>query len=140
VGLIVGVVSHGEGVIVRNAQQKEWHGKYERDRWGRILYYQDDENESGQEEQKDKGEGREEKVTVKRKSMQESVPSDKSGRRPKLSKYFDPSKKYVPRIQRPEWIKVAVSGQLRILKGQKTHPSWLKLRNIDPEIELWLVR
>lgn len=60
--------------------------------------------------------------------------------RPKVNPAYDPDNKYVPRSQRPEWDAVGFMGKLAMRKGQPTHPRWRKLRDISPDVELWLVR
>ncbi len=60
--------------------------------------------------------------------------------RPKLNPDFDPSKEYIPRDRRPEWNCVGLLGQLALLKGQPTAPSWIKIKDLSDKVELWLVK
>jgi hypothetical protein len=53
---------------------------------------------------------------------------------------YDPSQTYTPREERPEWQKVGLLGQIRITKGQPTAPSWVKIKDISDNVELWLVK
>ena len=60
--------------------------------------------------------------------------------RPKLNPDYDESKEYVPREQRPEWNCVGLLGQLYLRKGQAVAPTWVKIKDISDEVELWLVK
>jgi len=60
--------------------------------------------------------------------------------RPKLNPKYHASKTYVTRDKRPEWNCVGLLGQLRLRKGQPTAPSWVKIKDISDEVELWLVK
>ena len=59
---------------------------------------------------------------------------------PVLNPNFDSSTDYVPRDERPEWGCVGLVGKLRIRRGQVIGDRWLKMRDINDEIEEWLVR
>jgi hypothetical protein len=61
-------------------------------------------------------------------------------RHPKLNPEYDESQEYIPREQRPEWNCVGLLGQLRLRKGQPVADSWIKMRDISDEVELWLVK
>jgi hypothetical protein len=60
--------------------------------------------------------------------------------RPQLNPDYDESKEYVPRDQRPEWNCVGLLGQLPLRKGQPVAPTWVKIKDISEEVELWLVK
>ena len=60
--------------------------------------------------------------------------------RQKLNPKYDPKREYVPRDQRPEWNIVGLVGQIPLRKGQPTAPGWVKLKDIDKDVELWLVK
>jgi len=60
--------------------------------------------------------------------------------RPKLNPKYHASKAYVTRDKRPEWNCVGLLGQLRLRKGQPVAPSWVKIKDISDEVELWLVK
>ncbi len=70
------------------------------------------------------------------------VPSGKKVKkeRPKMNPKYDEKKEYVPRDQRPEWNCVGLLGQLRLRKGQPVVPSWVKIRDVSSDVELWLVK
>lgn len=42
--------------------------------------------------------------------------------------------------QRPEWNCVGLLGQLSLRKGQPVAPTWVKIKDISDEVELWLVK
>lgn len=58
----------------------------------------------------------------------------------KLNPDYDPDVQYTPRSARPEWNLVALLGVIVILKGQKTATGWIKMRDLDDEHELWLIK
>ncbi len=60
--------------------------------------------------------------------------------RPKLNPKYDPKKEYIPREKRPEWNCVGLLGQLPLRKGQPVGLTWVKIKNISKEVELWLVK
>jgi hypothetical protein len=60
--------------------------------------------------------------------------------RPKLNPDYDESKKYVSRENRPEWNCVGLLGQLPMRKGQPVAESWIKVKDISDDVELWLVK
>ncbi len=61
-------------------------------------------------------------------------------KRPKLNPKYNEKKEYIRRDKRPEWNCVGLLGQLRIRKGQPTAPTWVKIKNISKDVELWLVK
>ena len=64
---------------------------------------------------------------------------DENGDR-KLNPDFDESVEYVPRSQRDEWNVVGLLGQIVVLKGQPVSSRWKKMKDVDENTELWLVR
>jgi hypothetical protein len=61
-------------------------------------------------------------------------------RRRVLNPGHDPHTVYIPRAERKEWDAVGLMGKLRIRTGQPVGDRWLKLRDIAPAVEEWLVR
>jgi hypothetical protein len=59
---------------------------------------------------------------------------------PKLNPQYDATQTYIPRQDRPEWNCVGLLGQLPLLKGQPVALTWVKIREISAEVELWLVK
>ncbi|NIM12081.1 MAG: hypothetical protein GTO45_25265 [Candidatus Aminicenantes bacterium] len=39
-----------------------------------------------------------------------------------------------------EWNCVGLLGQLRLRKGQPTAPTWVKMKDLSENVELWLVK
>jgi hypothetical protein len=93
-GYILGIVSAAPG-FVAGAGELRWKNKYKTDKWGRIL------NEDVPvPEVKDKG-----GMVV--------VPAHTESR-PALNPAYDPQKTYVPRTNRPEWIRVGLLGAIPV--------------------------
>ena len=59
---------------------------------------------------------------------------------PRLNPAYDPEKEYIPRENRPEWNCVGLLGQLPMKKGQPTAPTWIKMKDINEKIEMWLIK
>lgn len=53
---------------------------------------------------------------------------------------YDESQQYIPRSQRCEWDPIGLMGKLVMHKGCPTGPRWLKMKDINDDLELWLVR
>jgi hypothetical protein len=60
--------------------------------------------------------------------------------RPKINPEYDKTKEYIPREKRPEWNCVGLLGQLPLRKGQPAAPTWVKIKKISKDVELWLVK
>jgi hypothetical protein len=60
--------------------------------------------------------------------------------RPKINPDYDEKKEYIFREKRPEWNCVGLLGQLPLRKGQPVAPTWIKIKDISKEVELWLVK
>lgn len=60
--------------------------------------------------------------------------------RPILNPDYDPEKEYIPRSERPEWNIVGFLGQIPLKKGQPTAPTWVKIKDLSKDVELWLVK
>ena len=58
----------------------------------------------------------------------------------RLNPAFDPDLEYVMRGDRDEWQLIGLLGQITVKKGQTMGDRWIKLRDIDATVELWLVR
>lgn len=57
-----------------------------------------------------------------------------------LSKSFNKSETYIPRIERKGWALVCLLGIIPVYKGQTVNSSWIKLNSVNDELELWLVK
>jgi len=121
----IGVISSNPTLIGNNEDgtADEWVGKYEKDEWGRYVMedysYEipDYINESG-----------------------DTIYKTITEQRPKISNNFDPNLTYTPRSQRPEWNVVGLVGQVRILKNQQIPSRWIKMKDINTDIALYLIR
>ncbi|MES0491416.1 MAG: peptidase G2 autoproteolytic cleavage domain-containing protein [Leptospirales bacterium] len=60
--------------------------------------------------------------------------------RKKISGDYNPEQEYSPRSARPEWNAVGLVGKIPLIKGQPVAPTWIKIRDISNEVELWLVK
>lgn len=131
----VGVISAMPGILGGNYD--EWPKKYIKDEFGNPIY----EEVMVEEEQEDD--------FLKHVQMGINNPLDggqkKSGvkrlvRRQKINPDYDPAHEYIPRDQRPEWHPVGLLGQLHLRKGQPVAPTWVKIKDISENVELWLVK
>lgn len=59
---------------------------------------------------------------------------------PVESDEYDPQTEYIPRADRPEWSPIGLMGKLPLLKGEPVHPRWIKLYEMNDEVDMWLVR
>ena len=57
-----------------------------------------------------------------------------------LNPQFDPARPYQARQARPEWDVVALGGQARLRAGERTGARWVRIAEVSPAVELWLVR
>lgn len=57
-----------------------------------------------------------------------------------ISKEFDSLKEYIPRRHRREWNIVGLLGQIPINKGQIVDSKWVKIKDLNNQVELWLVK
>ena len=64
---------------------------------------------------------------------------DENGDR-QLNPDYDPDQEYIPRSDRKEWSTVGLMGKLRVKKDQQVGDRWIKMRDINANIEEYLVR
>ena len=112
----VGVISVTPSIVCNNFS--EWPEKYLKDDFGKPLTEEAEEDVATPD-------GRTERKTVQK---------------PILNPDYDPNREYVPRSQRPEWHPVGLLGQLHLRKGQPVGPTWVKMKDISDNVELWLVK
>ena len=93
---ILGAVSSTMGVI-GDAEEMNWHGKYERDEFGRPVFEEVEVEKEITNEETGETEIVKELVTTK-----------------KLSKKYDPNRHYAPRCDRPEWAPVGLLGKVLV--------------------------
>jgi len=58
----------------------------------------------------------------------------------KNSAGYDLNKEYSSRELRSSWAKVCVLGVAPVYKGQQTGKNWVKIKSLNDELELWLIR
>jgi hypothetical protein len=58
----------------------------------------------------------------------------------KLNPNYDPTLAYIPRPDRPEWNLVGLVGQVIIKDGQRTNPNWCKIKQLENNYSLWLIK
>ncbi len=71
------------------------------------------------------------------------IQSDSSGNnfaKNKNNAGYDANKEYKPRSQRNSWAVVCVLGVAPVYKGQQTGKSWVKIKSLSDELDLWLIR
>lgn len=70
------------------------------------------------------------------------VGSGKFARKERLKQNldYDQNMKYVTRDMRPEWNCVGLIGQIPLRKGQPVAPTWVKIKDISDDVEMWLVK
>jgi hypothetical protein len=145
---IIGVIS-ALPVVIGDAQPMAWKEKYELDVWGNRVWEdytqtewtiveegKDDVYHSYQTDKIPTG------VTAPDDAVVTSKEKDGTTnlKREKLNSSYDPSATYIPREDRKEWDAVGLMGKLRMKKGQPTGTNWIKMRDIDSNVEEWLVR
>jgi len=138
----IGVISSNP-TIVGNAggsnASKEWTGKYLKDDFGNYIY----EKAEFWRYKKYTGKKKQDYIKMSNWSDKEKPPRGAKieiKKRKKINPKWDKKKKYIPREERDEWNVVGLLGRVRILKGQPTAPSWVKLRDISDKVEEWLVK
>ena len=134
--LIIGVVS-GRPAIVGDSASLGWHGRYRTDEFGRrimdsieIYTYEDVDGEIN---------------SVRRDRLEEGfeIPDDWTLTTTdvySLSDDYDSSMPYTPREERQEWSAIGMLGKLTIYKNQIKGDRWIKLKDINDQLEQWLVR
>ena len=58
----------------------------------------------------------------------------------KLNPNYDETLTYIPRSERPEWNIVGLMGQIKVLKNQNIPSKWIKMKDINDEIALYLIK
>ncbi|MEQ6853272.1 peptidase G2 autoproteolytic cleavage domain-containing protein [Lysinibacillus capsici] len=100
--------------IVADASDLRWHDLFETDEWGRVQCHEvvayevkieDVDIVAPQISQKDGN-------NTSRKEGNNTFQFTK--KEPILNPAYDPSKKYVPRMERPEWVAVGIVGKLLV--------------------------
>ena len=53
---------------------------------------------------------------------------------------YDPELTYLPRKQRDEWQIVGLTGQVPITKGQPINPNWIYIKEVDAQVDMYLIK
>lgn len=122
----IGVISANP--VVLGGAYAEWPNKYVRDEFGQVLM------ESYQDEVLLR------EVHEQGKPVVRGTVKFVTKQRARINPAYDPTKKYIPRAERPEWNCVGLLGQLPVRKGQVVAPNWIKIRELSPNVDLWLVK
>jgi hypothetical protein len=117
-----------------------WPRKYERDEYGTPKIETVQEILPVSDEARRELEILTEEGKVLSSNDRERLQHPVQSRRKVLNPDYDPTRHYEPRENRPEWQIVGLLGQIRIAKGQPTAPSWVKIKDISENVELWLVK
>lgn len=123
----IGVISTNPNVLGNaEGEGSSWVNKYQKDVWGNKIYgdYEVTETEYTIDEN---GEVQEQEVT-------------KTVYGPLINPDFDSSLPYISRESRPEWNKVGLLGQLKVLKNQPIPTYWKFMKDINNDIALYLVK
>jgi hypothetical protein len=121
----IGVISNKPSILGNSDEGTgdEWTGKYEKDIWGNHIIEEYDYQIFNHVD---------EDMNLTYKTV--------TGTRKKLNPNFDPSLPYIPRGQRPEWNVVGLLGQIRAFKNQPIPSRWIKMKDLNDEIAIYLIK
>ena len=164
---IIGVIS-GSPAIVGDGQDLSWQGKWLKDEFGReittdVQYlvwnrgYEKDENgnkvpvaqpnPNDQMSMQDSDQQIEVGSKLDTAIAEGDVPQFAidnniimTGQRRVKNPDYNPDAIYVSREFRPEWSPVGLVGKLIVRKGQVMGERWIKMKDINEQLEQWLVR
>jgi hypothetical protein len=119
----IGVISNKPSILGNGDEGTgdQWVGMYLKDEWGNYLY------ESYTFE-------------VPLKVDKDGNPITQKGTRKVLNPNYNPSQNYLPRATRPEWNVVGLLGQIKVLKNQNIPLRWIKMKDINDDIAIYLVK
>jgi hypothetical protein len=121
----IGVISNKPSILGNSDEgtADEWVGKYEKDIWGNYIM-EDYEYEMFI--------GTDAEGNMLYKTIKDT--------KRKFNPNYDPTMEYIPRAQRPEWNVVGLLGQIKVLKNQQIPSRWIKMKDINDEIAIYLVK
>lgn len=148
---ILGVVSSRPSVLSRS-EPLNWANKYLKDEWGREIYEEYHLIEWEEVENFNDSKSKNISFSYQYDQIPEGivipknhtiVEYDANGNRltrRKINPDFNVELDYIPRSERKEWAAVGLLGVLRIRKDQHKKSTWIKLRDINDNVEEWLVK
>ena len=123
----IGVISSNPNVLGNaEGEGSSWVNKYQKDVWGNKIYGNYEVTEI------------EYTVDGNKEIQEQEVIKTVYG--PLINPDYDPSLPYIPRENRPEWNKVGLLGQLKVLKNQPIPAYWKFMKDINDDIALYLVK
>ncbi len=134
--LIIGVVSGAPG-FVGDSAHFAWHGRYKCDEFNRKIM------EPVEVYTYEGVDGEVEKIRKDRLEEGFVIPDNWTLTTTKaltLSDDYDANIPYTPREDRKEWSPIGLVGKLTVYKNQIKGDRWIKLKDINDQLEQWLVR
>jgi hypothetical protein len=134
--LIIGVVSGAPG-FVGDSAHFAWHGRYKCDEFNRRIM------EPVEVYTFEGVDGEVEKIRKDRLEEGFVIPDNWTLTTTKaltLSDDYDANIPYTPREDRKEWSPIGLVGKLTVYKNQIKGDRWIKLKDINDQLEQWLVR
>ena len=126
---------------------------YERDQYGNLILEPYEETYEVEEPQLVTTDDMDDKINdmdkidpkriprqIKHKTVTQKVTKKRIGKRLKISQDYDPTKKYIPRLERDEWNVIGLVGKTKILKGQPVSPYWIRIKSFNDKFDLWIIR
>lgn len=152
---LLGIISAEPGILGDSASLN-WHGAYLRDDYGRRLRNNVEYliwNELGEDAPDPNNSNDQEAHRLKVSELGTGSPADLAvpvyAREANIRKTYyelvenpnyDSSQNYVSRRDRKEWDPVGMLGKLALRKGEPVGDRWRKLKSINDNLDLWLVR
>jgi len=134
--LIIGVVSGRPG-FVGDSAHFAWHGRYKSDEFDRRIM------EPIEIYTHEGVDGEVERIRKDRLEEGFEIPDNwtlTTTDSLSLSNDYDSNIPYTPRENRQEWSPIGLMGKLTIYKNQIKGDRWIKLKDINEQLERWLVR
>ena len=133
----MGVVS-ATPAIIGDSRDFYWSGKYLTDNLGRLITNKIESWKWVDEDGKDQ-------IYKKSEKLPEGIylPDDANTvfvDEPIFNPDWDSNENYIPRSERKEWACIGLMGKLRIYKNQIKSNNWIKMKDIDVDIEMWLIK
>jgi len=139
----IGVISQQPTFIAAGGEAEmgmAWQGKYLKDEYGQVVKEEAEywilkkrvktdmgfvtEKSYGWSDEQEPPKGAEKRMRL----------------REKINSEWEPTKEYVPRKDRVEWVYVGLMGQVPILKGQPVGKGWIRMKEISDKVDLYLIK